>query len=110
MQARHNKILLLEAYWDKMIFKIVSRASKKKDYLVMRVINQISKIPEKIRYEILKRFVQSCRWVYAIGFFQWRLNNPNTLKKTVPYHDKEFDIMDLIPCYIDKINKIPFEP
>ena len=83
-----------------MIHQIMIRATKKKDQPVLRIIKKIMNIPNKIRYEVLKRFVQSCRWIYAIGFFQWRLNNPNTLKKTVNNHDKEYDILDLIPEYI----------
>jgi hypothetical protein len=60
---------VLEAYWDKMLNHIGKIALKRKDAHVKRVINKIAKVPEKVRYEVLKRFVQACRWVYAISFF-----------------------------------------
>ena len=101
---------MLEAYWDKMINHIGKIALKRKDAHVKRVINKIIKVPNKIRYEVLRRFVQACRWVYAISFFQWRYFNPNTLKETVRYHDKDDDLLELIPCYIKQICTIPFEP
>ena len=57
LEARHCKVLLLEAYWDKMIHHIGKIATKKKDIHVKRVLNEILKVPEKIRYEMLKRYV-----------------------------------------------------
>jgi hypothetical protein len=37
--------------------------------------------------------------VYAIGFFQWRLNNNNTFAHNIPNNNKEEDLLELIGKY-----------
>ena len=61
LEARHAKALLLVAYWDKLVHHITKTANKRRDYIVLGVIKKISEVKPKIKYEIMKRFVQSCR-------------------------------------------------
>ena len=49
---------MLEAYWDKIVNHVTKIAMKRKDsYLVKRILQKLEKVPERVRYEMLKRYV-----------------------------------------------------
>lgn len=49
-------------------------------------------IPPEVQYEVLKKWVQGCRDLHAIAFFQWRIMFPNKARERLPAryrHDYE---------------------
>ena len=38
-------------------------------------------VPKKVQYEVLGKFVDKCRDLHALAFFQWRLKFASECKK-----------------------------
>ena len=66
----------------------------------MEICKKLLFVKADVKQFLLKKYVQACRWVYAIGFFQWRLNN-DTPDHQIPNYDKEEDLLELIEKYND---------
>lgn len=59
-------------------------------------------ITYEVRYEILKRYVAACRWLYSIAFFQWRLKR-KTFDHKIKNNNKMEDLSELIDKYMEFI-------
>jgi len=64
---------MLIAHWDKTLGKVYNLNVEKKDKKVIKLIDRIVKIPEKIKRCVLKYYLTKCFQLHAVAFFQWRL-------------------------------------
>ena len=76
------------------------KATQINDKIMKEMCIKIMRVPVDVRNEVLKKFVKACRWIYAIGFFQWRLNNLNIIVHNIPNNCKEDDLLELIEKYV----------
>ena len=93
------KVKILYNYWDKLLGQIQLRASKSKDKPIQEICRKLYLVKEDIKFQALKKYVTHCRWVYNIGFFQWRLNDKTTLVHNIENNNKDQDLLELIEKY-----------
>jgi hypothetical protein len=74
---------------------LTERAKKLRDQNIKQLMDSIGKINHKIRREVLKCFVNKCRELYQIAFFQWRKKFPH------PKFTKMDEIDELIEFRIE---------
>ena len=92
-----SKVDVLDTYWDKILGQFQMKATKLKDKYMTEVCKRIIMVPKNVRITCLTKYVLACKWVYAIGFFQWRLNQTST-----EYYGKEAELEELIEKYVER--------
>ena len=75
LATKYDKVEILKTYWNKLLGKIYMSAKKKDDQEVLEICGNIIKVPKEVQQAILKRYINACRKVHSIAFFQWRLLN-----------------------------------
>jgi hypothetical protein len=73
-----------------------------RDKPTLEMCRKIMMINHEVRYEVLKKFVAACRWLYSIAFFQWRLMKP-TIDHKIKNNNKHEDLAELIDKYMEFI-------
>ena len=73
-----------------MLIDLRKRAKKNKDANIKQLIKEIGNVNPDIRNFVLTSFVNKCRELYQIAFFQWRKKYPH------PLHTKIDEIDELI--------------
>ena len=65
---------MLITLWDKTLGRVYTQAKEheKKEAKVIKVIQKIILVPDKIRTHVLKYYLAKCYKLHAIAFFQWR--------------------------------------
>ena len=71
------KLEIINFYWDKLIFSIQTKAVSIRDKATQNLVSHIFKVPENIRNEALKFYLNKCIDVHAIVFQQWRKLYPS---------------------------------
>ena len=94
-------------YWVKLLTTITSKAITFKDEPVIEMCQRLMKVPDYIKQHVLKKFIIGCRTVYAVGFFQWRLNCETQVLPDIKYYDKEGELLELISKYIELKQESP---
>ena len=67
-------------YWDKLLGKIMEHAIEIKDTKMIQICDEIIKVPREVQSATLYAYINRCREVYQIAFFQWRVLYPSRLK------------------------------
>ena len=88
---KKGKVEILYNYWDKLYGQVHTLASKARDKATIALCVKIMMVPYDVRYEILSQFTKSCRMLYSIAFFQWRLNK-YTIWHGIANNNKEEDL------------------
>ena len=70
---------MLINYWDKLIGQMCLKATQINDKDIMDILKHIVIIPRHIREAVLVAYVNKCRELYQIAFFQWRKIYPNSI-------------------------------
>ena len=74
--VRFCKVDVLINYWDKFFGIMTFMANFNNDYRMRQIMFDIAQIPKEVRYACLKAYVNKCREMYQIAFFQWRKKYP----------------------------------
>lgn len=80
LAVRFSKTEVLINYWDKMIGKLTLKADIYDDDLMRDILFKIVNIPKEVQLGVLTIFVQSCRDIYQIAFYQWRKMYPSRVR------------------------------
>lgn len=83
------------------------KATELGDRNMTEICKRIILIPKEVRLACLTQYLLACKWIYAIAFFQWRLN-----QSSITYHGKDaFELEELIKNYVKKriIYKLPID-
>ena len=69
LAIRYSKVEMLIKYWDMLLSKMQKQAKRARD---KEIIMAIFKVSPSIRWSLLLDYVNKCREIYQIAFFQWR--------------------------------------
>lgn len=80
IDMRLAKIRVLKEYWNKMYFEISKVARRDKDEPVKFLMKKINIVPDNVVTAVLAHYVDKCRELYQIAFFQNRKLNPSKVR------------------------------
>ena len=86
-------------YWDKMFGELQVRATQLGDRQGNALARALILVPKKVRWTVLREYVDRCQELHAIAFLQWRLEYPNDVR-----HDPD-ELVELIEKRIQMFNK-----
>jgi hypothetical protein len=101
LENKKGKLEILEAYWDKVLTVIQGQALKQKDKAMGQICKHIMLVPVNIKTECLFKYLEKCKEMFAIAFFQWRLkhnpyltHNVDELEELIPERAKRLLITE----------------
>ena len=106
LSIRFAKVDILEKYWDVLLREMYKREKRKCDSEIHELLNNIFAIPGKIKKMVLMAFVNKCRELYQIAFFQWRRKHPHKLYTKM---DEVEELIEFRIEYTFKRYQIPSE-
>lgn len=77
--ALEARVEVLINYWHKLNGQLQARAMKLEDERTRELLTKIILVPQDIQRAVLSKFVQKCKELHIIAFFQWRNLFPNAL-------------------------------
>lgn len=79
LHARETKEYAMDAAWDKLFGKLMTKAIEINDKETKLMLTEIAKVPEDVKVAVCKYYIDRCIKLGAIAFLQWRLEFPSKL-------------------------------
>ena len=77
LRAKLAKEYMMDAAWDKLIGKLMYKATDLHDQATKEMLTKILQVPHEVKEAVCKYYIDKCLQLGAIAFLQWRLAYPS---------------------------------